>query len=118
MVKNDYVGVYWVGTDIDTDPEYEYFSYVSFNEAVWETKVLCHQAVVKENRQQIYNEIAEQIQNKWPDIEFVDALEMVMDKFIQFEVWRVLPEAPREAIEDLFDYDPDTFLRRWCVREV
>lgn len=116
--KNDYVGVYWIKTDIEIDYDYEYFSYVPFNEAVWETKFLCEQRVINENRQLVYDEFTKECHNEWVPSEFADAYERVMDEFVGFEVWRVLPETPREAIEDLFDSSPDLFLQIWCVREV
>jgi len=118
MEKADYVVCYWCGVDIVPEYQYKYFSYVTYNEAAWEAHQLSCEISIEEYRNEIFDSLTEEMDNNGFGMAgFADAFEKVMSDFIVFEVYRVLPETPKEAIEDEFDSDPESFILHWCVRE-
>lgn len=117
MEKADYVGVYWCGVDIVPEYEYKYFSHVTYNEAAWDTRQLSDEVSLQEHHNEIYDALTEELGDGLGVSSFADAYEKVMFDFEAFAVYKVLPETPREAIEDEFDSNPENFILHWCVRE-
>lgn len=117
MEKADYIICYWCNADIIPNYEYKYLSYVTYNEAVWEAHLLSDEVSINEHRNEIFNALTEELGDGFDITGFADIYEKVMFDFEAFAIYRVLPETPREAIEDGLDDDPESFILHWCVRE-
>ena len=117
MDKADYVIVYWCAKDINPEYEYEYLSYVTYNEAAWEAHLASDNVSIENYRNEIYNALTAELGDGFAIIGFADAYDKIMFDYSAFKVYRVLPEAPKDAIENEFIDDPDSFITHWCVRE-
>ena len=117
MEKADYVICYWCSADIVPDYQYKYLPYVPYNEAAWDARQLSYETSLQEYHNEIYDALTAELGDGLSVGGFADAYEKVMSGFEAFAVYRVLPETPREAIEDEFDSDPESFILHRCVRE-